>query len=128
MGPEQTAPRPAGTRRLTLIAIVVALVGSLAAAVVLFAGAAGEGDGGGLRAAEGVVTEVGDSRLTMRLYNPIDGREQLDLAIEPEGASEKLDLEHLTFHAASGNPMRIWFERRGDDYVARDAIDLPGFP
>jgi len=128
MGTEQTAPGPAGARRLTLIAIVVALVGSLAVAVVLLAGPGGEDDDGRLRTAEGVVTEIGDARMTLRVYNPIDGREQLDLAIEPEGASEKLDLEHLTFHAASGNPMRIWFERRGDDYVARDAIDLPGFP
>jgi hypothetical protein len=103
------------------------LLTSVVVAIFVFGGAS-EGDGPGeVASAEGVLVQVEEERLRLRLARPLDGRSEIDFAVEPRDRAT-LNIAHLQLHASDGLPTRIYYERDGDRYVARGAQDLPGLP
>lgn len=113
-------------RRATTLLIAAVLVASLVVGVVVFAGAGEGSDAEGLERADGTVDAIEPDRVVLRVSEPIDGADQLELAIRP-GDRDALDVEHLSYHAAIGDPVSIYYERDGDGYVARRSAELPGF-
>jgi hypothetical protein len=109
-------------KALWLAGAGVALL-SLVVVVVLAAGSGG-GDDESLRSFDGVLTVVEDDRLRLLLDEPADGRNEIELVVRPEDRAA-LDIQHLELHAAQALGTRIFYERDGEEYIAREALDLP---
>ena len=107
-------------RTLWLVGAGIALL-SLIVAIVL-AGGSGDGDGS-VRSFDGVLVEVEDDRLLFYLDKPLDGRNQIELVVRPEDRPA-LDISHLEQHVVDRYPTRIYYERDGSQYVAREYKDL----
>jgi hypothetical protein len=120
-------PLPVG-RRQKVVSLCVAgvLLASLVAGIVVFAD--GGGDSAGVEVADGTVVDADQDSLLFRPSQPIDGESEIELLVRDEDRGEKLDPEHLLYHASTGGAMRIYYEREGEDYFAREAYDLPGLP
>jgi hypothetical protein len=116
------------SRRQKLISVGIAglLLASLVVGIVVFAR---DGTGSpGVEVADGTVVDADQDSLLFRPSEPIEGNAEIELAVRPEDRGEKLDPEHLLYHASTGGAMRIYYERDGDEYIAREAYDLPGLP
>lgn len=103
------------------------LLVSLVAGLVLLGGGEGGSDTGELETADGVIVEVTNERLRMRLARPLDGEDVIELEVR-DADRRTLDLPHLRDHSSFGLPTRVYFQRSGDSYLARRAIDLPALP
>ncbi|HSI79268.1 MAG TPA: hypothetical protein VK919_01330, partial [Solirubrobacterales bacterium] len=75
---------------------------------------------------DGVVVVSKEDSLVLRLREPVEGHpEQINMTIPPESAAD-VDIEHLDYHQVQGDVFRIYFERDGEEYIARRAEDVPG--
>jgi hypothetical protein len=113
--------------RLELLGLVALVAVSGLAALLLLGGdraAVRAPDVTTLPYAEGRLTEVADDRLVLRTFRPVDGRRELTFTVRDEDAAF-VDVAHLRLHAKQGLATRIWFERSGDTYVAREDADAP---
>lgn len=99
-----------------------ALLLSLIVVVVVVAGSGGGDDS--LRSFDGELTVVEDDRLTLLLDQPANGRNEIEFVVRPEDRAA-LDIPHLRLHAAQNLGTRVYYERDGEEYVAREAADLP---
>lgn len=104
--------------------VALFLLASLVVGIVVLADGSDDDD---LQAADGVLVEAEDDRLRIDLSQPIDGRDQLELAVQPADRAQ-LDIPHLRQHARARLPTRVYYGRDGDGYVARRAEDLPSLP
>ena len=77
--------------------------------------------------ADGVLTQVEDDRLVLRAFRPVDGRREVVLRVRARD-SAFVDVEHLRVHARQGLATRLWFERSGGEYFAREDADAPPRP
>lgn len=108
-------------KTLWLAGAGVALL-SLIVVIVLVAGSGGDAES--LRSFDGVLTVVEDDRLTLVLDRPANGLDEIDFVVRPEDRAT-LDIQHLRLHASDRLPTRIYYERDGDEYIAREAADVP---
>jgi len=106
------------------LGVALVLLASVVAAIVIFGGANQGDDRGGSAAADGVLVRVEPGRLRLRLARPVEGQREIDFVVRPQDQAA-LDITHLQLHASDGLPTRIYYERVGDQYVARRAEDLP---
>lgn len=119
-GPSRDTPRwrgllPAAGALAVLAAVLV---------LGLTLGGGGDDDAGGLGYLDGIVVSADPTLIVLRPFRPVEGQTEVEMRVRPRDVAA-LDVEHLRAHAADGTPARIFYERRGGDYVARDATDAP---
>ena len=110
---------------------LVALIAVSGLAAVLLLGSGGAAvkppDVTALPYADGVLTRVEDDRLVLRAFRPVDGRREVVFSVREED-SPFVDVAHLRVHARRGLATRLWFERSGGAYHAREDADAPPRP
>lgn len=77
--------------------------------------------------AEGVLTQIEDDRVVLRVFRPVDGRREVTFRVR-EQDSGFVDVAHLRDHARRRLATRLWFERSGGEYFAREDADAPARP
>ena len=119
-----------------MLFLALLLLASLIAAAALLGGKSDSGPGpdavlrppgvsDGAPYIDGVLTEVRTDRLKIQ---PSSGGDAVELTVPPEKA-RILDLPHLVnYHQARDEPLRIFYEEKGDVKRAIGAVDLPGGP
>lgn len=121
------APEPAPARSAREKGALLTLSGLLLVSVVLaVALLSGGEESDEIQVADGMIVDADERAIVFRPDEPIDGQAQIELVVPPDAARE-LDVPHLVEHATMAEPVRMHYERRGDEYVARAAYDLPGF-
>ena len=111
-----------GREKTLWLAGAGALLLSLILVVALVAG--GGSDDDSLRSFDGNLEVVEEDRLRLVLNETVDGENEITFIVRPEDRAA-LDIPHLELHAAQGLGTRIYYERDGEDYIAREAADLP---
>lgn len=101
---------------LALLAVVLVLGLAL--------GGGGDDDTKGLGYLDGLVVTAAPDRIVLRPTRPVEGQTEVELRVRPRDVAA-VDVEHLQVHAADQTPARIFYERRGGEYIARDATDAP---
>ena len=111
-----------GREKTLWLAGAGALLLSLIVVIALLAGSGGDDDS--LRSFDGQLTVVDDDRLRLVLDEAVDGRNEIDFVVRPEDR-QALDIPHLQLHSAQSLGTRIYYERDGEQYIAREADDVP---
>ena len=117
-----------GRQKLTSLGVAGVLLASLVVGIVVFADSDTSDTSQGFEVADGTVVDADEDSVRFRPSDAIDGKTEIELTVPPDDRGEKLDPEHLLYHASTGGAMRIYYERDGDAYIAREAYDLPGLP
>jgi hypothetical protein len=122
--------QPPSRRRTKLWVVSGAVAAALVAAglVWLFGAGKGEGHDPGAAAAlpfvDGTLSTVEQNRLVIKAFKPLAGRREVEFTIRPQD-EEYFDIAHLQSHSAVALPVRIYYRRSGERYLARYADDAP---